>query len=222
MLAAIRPDTRLVFIANPNNPTGTLVDPTTLRSFVQRVPDRVGIVLDEAYFEYLPAYLRADSLAWIHSHPNLIVTRTFSKAYGLAGLRVGYAVAHASVADLLNRVRQPFNVNGLGLVAARAALADEDHLARSLQVNREGLEQLGTGLAALGVKYIPSHANFLTCELEDAASVNRALLGRGIIVRPIAGYGLPRHLRVSVGLAAENRRFLDALEDILRFDSAGS
>jgi len=215
MLAAIREDTRLVFIANPNNPTGTLVAPGELKAFVERVPPRVGIVLDEAYFEYLPADLRADSLAWIDAHPNLMVTRTFSKAYGLAGLRVGYAVCHERTADLLNRVRQPFNVNSLGMAAAVAALEDEAFLAHCLSINRDGMAQLTAGLEALGVPYIPSHGNFLACRVGDGVGINRALLARGVIVRPIAGYGMPEHLRVSVGLAEENGRFLDAMGEIL-------
>lgn len=214
MLAAIRDDTRLVFIANPNNPTGTLVDGDTLAGFIARVPPRVGIVLDEAYFEYLPAQRRGDSPAWIDAHPNLMVTRTFSKAYGLAGLRVGYAVCHEAVADLLNRVRQPFNVNSLALAAAAAALEDEDFLERGIELNRAGMAQLTAGLEALGVPFIPSHGNFLACRVGAAARINQALLERGVIVRPVAGYGMPEHLRVSVGLAQENARFLEALAEI--------
>ncbi|MEW5769713.1 MAG: histidinol-phosphate transaminase [Pseudomonadota bacterium] len=222
MLAAIEADTRLVFIANPNNPTGTLVDGAALADFVARVPAHVGIVLDEAYFEYLPAELRGDSLAWIDAHPNLMVTRTFSKAYGLAGLRVGYAVCHEQVVDLLNRVRQPFNVNSLAQAAAIAALDDAAFLEHGLSINREGMAQLTHGLDALGVSYIPSHGNFLACRVGDAARVNHALLERGVIVRPIAGYGMPEHLRVSVGLAEENTRFLRVLGEILRADGAGA
>ncbi|MEW6678385.1 MAG: histidinol-phosphate transaminase [Pseudomonadota bacterium] len=219
MLAAIREDTRLVFIANPNNPTGTLLDGAALQEFVARVPARVGIVLDEAYFEYLPPDLQGDSLAWIDAHPNLMVTRTFSKAYGLAGLRLGYAVCHESVADLLNRVRQPFNVNSLAQVAAVAALEDGDYLARGLRLNQEGMEQLTRGLDTLGVPYIPSRGNFLCCQVgktgAEAVLVNRGLLERGVIVRPVANYGMPLHLRVSVGLPEENARFLAALGQVL-------
>lgn len=215
MQAAIRDDTRLVFIANPNNPTGTLVDGDALKSFVEEVPPHVGIVLDEAYFEYLPVGLRGNAMAWIDAHPNLIVTRTFSKAYGLAGLRVGYGVAHETVADLLNRVRQPFNVNSLAQAAAVAAMEDESFLAHCLQINAEGMTQLTAGLDGLGAAYIPSHGNFLACRVGDAARVNRALLERGVIVRPVAGYGMPEHLRVSVGLAEENARFLTALAEVM-------
>ncbi|MCP5276993.1 MAG: histidinol-phosphate transaminase [Thiobacillus sp.] len=215
MLAAIRPDTRLVFIANPNNPTGTLVDGRALEAFVERVPSHVGIVLDEAYHEYLPAGLRNDSLAWIDAHPNLIVTRTFSKAYGLAGLRVGYAVCHEAVADLLNRVRQPFNVSSLAQTAAIAALEDETFLAHSFKVNQEGMAQLTEGFEELDIPFISSHGNFVACRVGDAARVNRALLERGVIVRPISGYGMPEHLRVSVGLAEENSRFLHVLAQVM-------
>jgi histidinol-phosphate aminotransferase len=216
MRAAIAPDTRLVFIANPNNPTGTLVDADRLAAFIAAVPAEVGIVLDEAYYEYLPSALRGDSLAWLNAHPNLIVTRTFSKAYGLAGLRVGYALCHESVADLLNRVRQPFNVNSFAQAAAVAAMEDETFLDHCLQINRDGMAQLCAGLDALGVEYIPSYGNFVACRLKDAARVNRALLERGVIVRPVANYGMPEHLRVSVGLEAENQRFLDVLAEVLK------
>ena len=215
MLAAIADDTRLLFIANPNNPTGTLVDADALTSFIRRVPAHVGIVLDEAYFEYLPDDLRRNSTAWIDQHPNLIVTRTFSKAYGLAGLRVGYAVCHEQVADLLNRVRQPFNVNSFALAAAVAALADTSFLSRCFEANQLGMAQLTSGLAALGVPVIPSYGNFLCCEVGDAAKVNRSLLAQGVIVRPVANYGMPNHLRVSVGLEAENSRFLRALAETM-------
>ena len=220
MLAAIRPDTRLVFIANPNNPTGTLVDVEALKAFVEQVPAHVGIILDEAYFEFLPVALQGNSLAWIDTHPNLIVTRTFSKAYGLAGLRVGYAVCHESVADLLNRVRQPFNVNSLAQAAAVAAMEDEAFLAHCLKINHEGMVQLTTGLEEMGVSYIPSYGNFVACWVGDAAHVNQALLERGVIVRPIAGYGMPEHLRVSVGLAEENTRFLKVLAEVMHNTAA--
>ncbi len=222
MLSAIRADTRLVFIANPNNPTGTLVDGQALKAFIEQVPARVGIVLDEAYFEYLPAELQNDSLAWIDAHPNLIVTRTFSKAYGLAGLRLGYAVCHEQVADLLNRVRQPFNVNSLAQAAAIAAMEDEAFLAHCLKINQEGMVQITEGLDELGVPYIPSHGNFVACQVGDAAHVNKALLERGVIVRPIGGYGMPQHLRVSVGLAEENTRFLKVLAEVLQAMAAAA
>lgn len=215
MAAAIRPDTRLVFIANPNNPTGTLLRPNELLAFLERVPETVAVVLDEAYGEYLEPDERAPSLDWLARFPNLIVTRTFSKAYGLAGLRVGYAVAHAEVADLLNRLRQPFNVNSLALVAAQAALEDTDFLAASKRVNDAGLAQLAEGFRGLGLDYIPSRGNFICVRVGEAARVYHELLRRGVIVRPVGNYGLPDYLRVSVGLAEQNRRCLTALGEIL-------
>lgn len=215
MLAAIREDTRVIFIANPNNPTGTLLPPDELHAFLQRVPEHVAVVLDEAYGEFLDPNLRAPSVDWLGEFPNLILTRTFSKAYGLAGLRVGYALAHPSVADLLNRVRQPFNVNSLALTAAAAALDDDEFIARSKAVNDAGMAQLVEGCQRLGLRHIPSHGNFLCIEVDNAPHVFQALLKRGVIVRPVAGYGLPTYLRVSIGLAEQNARFLAALAEIL-------
>ncbi len=212
MLAAIAPDTRLVFIANPNNPTGTLLSNEALLFFLQRVPPQVLVVLDEAYGEYLPENLRSKSMDWLAEFPNLLVTKTFSKAYGLAGLRIGYALAHPDVAELMNRVRQPFNVSSLGLVAAAAALDDDDFIARGYAANRLGMAQLTQGLRNLGIEFIPSEANFLACRIGNASMVYQRLLAQGVIVRPIAAYGMPEFLRVSVGLAAENERFLQALK----------
>ena len=212
MLAAIAPDTRLVFIANPNNPTGTLLSNEALLLFLQRVPPQVLVVLDEAYGEYLPENLRSKSMDWLAEFPNLLVTKTFSKAYGLAGLRIGYALAHPDVAELMNRVRQPFNVSSLGLVAAAAALDDDDFIARGYAANRLGMAQLTQGLRNLGIEFIPSEANFLACRIGNASMVYQRLLAQGVIVRPIAAYGMPEFLRVSVGLAAENERFLRALK----------
>jgi len=221
MLAAIRPDTHVVFIANPNNPTGTMLTAAELESFLRRAPKNVVIVLDEAYNEYLDPALRCPSIAWLASFPNLIVTRTFSKVYGLAGLRVGYAVCRPEVADLLNRVRQPFNVNNLAIVAAVAALADQDFLRDSFELNVAGMKQLLDGCRRLGISWIPSYANFVTVEIPRAGKQSQAgaafqkLLRQGVIVRPLANYGMPDHLRVTVGLARENARFLEALEAVL-------
>lgn len=215
MAAAIEPDTRIVFIANPNNPTGTFLSGDAIEAFLQRVPGDVLVVLDEAYTEYLAADQRYGSIAWIQRYPNLLVSRTFSKAYGLAGLRVGYGVGHPEVIDLLNRVRQPFNVSGVALAAATEALADEDFLARSAEVNRRGKEQITGVLSELGLQWIPSAGNFVTFRVGDAAAVNRALLQRGVILRPIGGYGLPQWLRVSIGLPEDNARFIDALRAAL-------
>lgn len=215
MLAAIRGDTRMVFIANPNNPTGTLLSNVHMLAFLQQVPPHVLVVLDEAYGEYLPVELRSDALSWLAAFPNLIVTRTFSKAYGLAGLRVGYALADPKVADLLNRVREPFNVNGLALVAAAAALSDDAFIERSYAANRLGMMQLVQGLNLLGIAYIPSFANFVSIRLGNAGDMYQRLLEQGVIVRPLGGYAMTQYLRVSIGLAAENHRFLQALEHVL-------
>ena len=211
MLAAVTPRTRVVFVANPNNPTGTWIGATAMEAFVANVPREVVVVLDEAYDEYLAPSDRSRSIAWIGRYPNLIVSRTFSKAYGLAALRVGYGVMDASVADLLNRVRQPFNVNSLAQAAAIAALADTAYVEESARVNREGMRQIEAGLAKLGVAFVPSHGNFLLVNVGDGARVYAALLRDGVIVRPVANYGLPAFLRVTVGLPAENERFLAAL-----------
>ena len=222
MLAAIRPDTHVVFIANPNNPTGTMLTAAELESFLVRAPKNVVIVLDEAYNEYLDPDLRCPSVAWIAKFPNLIVTRTFSKVYGLAGLRVGYAVCRPEVADLLNRVRQPFNVNNLAIVGAVAALTDHDFLRESFDLNVTGMQQLQEGCKRLGIAWIPSYANFITVEIprlnnqSQAGAVFQKLLRLGVIVRPLAGYAMPDHLRVTIGLPGENARFIRALETVLK------
>lgn len=215
MRAALRPDTHLVWIANPNNPTGTFLPGGQMRAFLQTVPPDVVVVLDEAYNEYLPPADRVDTLAWLRDFPNLVITRTFSKIHGLAGLRIGYAVTSAEIADLMHRVRQPFNVNNLALAAALAALDDHAFIAESYDNNRRGMEQIVAGLKRLGLEHIPSHGNFVTFRVGDAGKVNQALLRQGVIVRPIAGYGLPEHLRVTIGLESENARFLEALEKAL-------
>jgi histidinol-phosphate aminotransferase len=215
MLAAIRPDTRIVWIANPNNPTGNFLPYPEVRVFLEAVPREVVVVLDEAYNDYLPPAERVDTAAWIADFPNLVVTRTFSKIFGLAGLRVGYALASAEIADLMNRVRQPFNVNNLAIAAAIAALDDHLFVAESYELNRRGMEQLVAGLKRLGLEHIPSHGNFVTFRAGDGAAVNQKLLKQGVIVRPIGGYGLPEWLRVTIGTEPENARFLEALEKAL-------
>ena len=211
MRAAITSATRIVFVANPNNPTGTWIAPDVLEAFVASVPDEVLIVLDEAYNEYLEPAQQSRSAAWIAKYANLVVSRTFSKAYGLAALRVGYGIMDPSVADMLNRVRQPFNVNALAQAAALAALADTAYVDESRALNRSGMRQLEDGVRALGLPFVPSHANFLLIRVGDAAAVYQRLLKQGVIVRPVANYGLPEFLRVTVGLPGENRRFIDAL-----------
>ncbi len=216
MLAAITPRTRIVFIANPNNPTGTWLPPADVEAFIAAVPRDVLVVLDEAYNEYLQPAERADSAAWTTKYPHLLVSRSFSKAYGLAALRVGYGVAAPAVADMLNRVRQPFNVNALAQAAAIAALADTTYVEASCALNRAGRAQLGAGLDALKIPYLPSHGNFVLARVGDAARINRALLAEGVIVRPVGNYGLPEWLRITVGLPEENARFLVALASALR------
>ncbi len=216
MRAAITPTTRIVFIANPNNPTGTHIGAPALEAFVADVPRSVLVVLDEAYNEYLEPEQRAESDRWVARYPHLLVSRTFSKAYGLAALRVGYGLMHPEVADALNRVRQPFNVNALAQAAALAALADSAYVEESRELNRRGLAQLYAGLDRLGVPFVPSHANFVLVQVGDAARINAALLAQGIIVRPVANYGLPQFLRVTIGLPAENERFLSALAAALK------
>jgi histidinol-phosphate aminotransferase len=216
MAKALEEDSRVLWLANPNNPTGTFAPAAEIEALLQAVPARVLVVLDEAYSEYLPLESKYDSIKWLKRYPNLIVVRTFSKAYGLAGLRVGYGLMHASVADILNRVRQPFNVNNLALAAARAALDDMEFVARSYATNLQGLRQLGEGIKALGLEAIPSFGNFLTVRVGKAAEVYKRLLKRGVIVRPVAGYGLPEHLRVTVGTAEEITRFLAALAASLK------
>ncbi len=216
MAAAIDDRTRLVFIANPNNPTGTWLSESAVRVFMAKVPENVVVVLDEAYCEYLnePAY--PDSIAMLADYPNLVVTRTFSKAYGLAGLRVGYAISHPDIADLLNRVRAPFNVSVPALAAATAAYRDAEYLQRSRELNAAGMAQLEKGLAALGLQYIASVGNFIAVEMPAAAMpYYQALLKKGVIVRPVGVYGMPNHLRISIGLESENQRCLNALQEVL-------
>ena len=216
MAAALTPRTRLVFIANPNNPTGTWLRADALEHFLDSTPEHVLVVIDEAYFEYVQEPDYPDALSWLPRYPNLVLTRTFSKAHGLAGLRVGYGISRPQVADLLNRVRQPFNVNSLALAAAEAALGDAAHLQRSTALNREGMARLVAGFENLGLGYIPSVANFISVDVgRPGTEVYQALLRRGVIVRPVANYGMPRHLRVTVGLPEENARFLDALAAVL-------
>ncbi len=215
MRAAIRDDTRVLWIANPNNPTGTFLPWAQIEALLETVPPQVLVVLDEAYGEYLPPAERCDTAAWLARFPNLLISRTFSKAYGLAGLRVGYGLGSAAVIDLLNRVRHPFNVNAPALAAAEAALGDEAFLARSHALNAAGMAQLAAGLAEMGIETVPSKGNFLLAKVGAAARINAELLKRGVIVRPVDNYGLPEFLRVSVGLAGQNARFLDALRDCL-------
>lgn len=216
MLQAVTEKTRLVFIANPNNPTGTLLSQANLEHFISALPDTCVCVLDEAYFEFVNSAESINSIDWLKKYPNLLITRTFSKAYGLAGLRIGYGLSSPELADILNRVRQPFNNNTLALVAAEAALTDDEHLQQTITVNALGMEQLTDGFKKLGLEWIPSAGNFVLVDLkQDGQPVYEALLRKGVIVRPVGVYELPNHLRISIGTAAENKVFLQALTDTL-------
>jgi len=219
MLAAITDDTRLIFVANPNNPTGTFIEGPKLEAFLDKVPRHVAVVLDEAYTEYLPAEKRYDSIEWVRRYPNLLVSRTFSKAFGLAGLRVGFAIAQPDLTDLLNRLRQPFNVNTLAQAAAIAALNDQAFLEKTAALNAQGYRRLTEAFDKLGLEYVPSDGNFVLVRVgnDDAAGnrVNLELLKQGVIVRPVGNYGLPQWLRVTIGLPQENEAFIAALEKTL-------
>jgi histidinol-phosphate aminotransferase len=215
ILAALGPKTRMVFLANPNNPTGPWLEDAEVDALLEAIPGDVIVVLDEAYHEYSAPLGVPDGTRWLAKRPNLVVTRTFSKAYGLAGLRVGYALSHPDVADILNRIRQPFNVSVPALAAAAAALDDGAHLEATLALNRTGIERIRGGLAALGLTGPPTAGNFVLADFgRPAARVNRELLQRGVIVRPVDNYGLPNHLRITAGTAAQNERLLAALGDI--------
>jgi len=219
MAAAVRADTRIVFVANPNNPTGTFVPGAELEKFVAALPRGVLVVLDEAYTEYLSDADRYNAFEWVAEFSNLLVSRSFSKAYGLAGLRVGFGVAQPEVTDLLNRIRQPFNVNALAQAAAGAALFDQEFLAKSQALNAQGLDQLAKAVTSLGLEFIPSWGNFLLIHMgnvnDSGMRVFKALLAKGVITRPVANYDLPQWLRVSVGTREENDRFISALGEVL-------
>lgn len=216
LLAKIDAKTRVVFIANPNNPTGTWLDKAALHAFLQQVPPDVVVVIDEAYTEYVQEAAFPNALQWLDEFPNLVVTRTFSKIYGLAGLRVGYAASNPAIADMLNRVRQPFNANSLALAAAEAALDDDEFLQRSVQTNTAGLQQWFAACAEHAWAYIPTVGNFITIDCKrPAAPLYEALLREGIIVRPIGGYGMPQHLRITIGTEVQNSRCIKALQKVL-------
>jgi histidinol-phosphate aminotransferase len=220
MAAAIDAETKLVYIANPNNPTGTFIPAAEIEAFLSKVPASVVVVLDEAYNEYLEQKDQFESTQWVRRFPNLVVSRTFSKAYGLAGLRVGFAIAQPAVTDLMNRIRQPFNVNSLAQAAAIAALNDKAFLEKGAENNRAGYRQLTAAFDELKLEYVPSHGNFVLVKVgEDegaGARVNIALLKQGVIVRPVGAYGLPQWLRISIGLPEENARFIEALREALK------
>lgn len=216
MAAAIDENTRLVFLGNPNNPTGTIYRRAEWKRFLSQVPEKAIVVADEAYFEFVRDAEYPDSLE-DHDDRRLIITlRTFSKIFGLAGIRVGYAVARPDIIQMLHNVRQPFNVTSLAQVAAIAGMDDRAHVARTLQVNAEGMDYLETEFRRLGLGFVPSHANFMLVDVADGRAVYDQLLRKGVIVRPMNGYGYPRHVRISVGLPEENRRLVAALSEVLR------
>ena len=226
MAQAITPDTKLIFIANPNNPTGTFLPAAAIEAFLKVVPPQVVVVLDEAYNEYLAPEFQYESTEWVRTYPNLLVSRTLSKAYGLAGLRVGFGIAQPAVTDLLNRIRQPFNVNSLAQAAAIAALGDTEFLQKSAALNAAGYLQLTEFFDASGLEYVRSFGNFVLVKVgsddKAGARVNLALLKRGVIVRPVGNYGLPQWLRISIGLPEENAIFIDALRSVLKTDVAAA
>lgn len=215
MAAAVDEQTSVIFVANPNNPTGTWLSKKQICEFLDKIPERVLVVLDEAYFEYVQESAYPDGLKLLDDYPNLIVCRTFSKAYGLAGLRVGYSLSSTQIAETLNRVRQPFNANALALAAAEASYQDKAYLEKSVITNKAGLLQLEMAFRELSLDFIPSVGNFICVQVDDGEKVNEALLQEGVIVRPLRPYRMPNHLRVSVGLPEENQQFIDALSRVL-------
>ncbi len=216
MLACINDDTRLVFIANPNNPTGTWLSSADLLGFIEQVPAHIVVVVDEAYFEYVDEADYPDTLSWMSRFSNLVITRTFSKIYGLAALRIGYSLANSEISNLLNRVRQPFNANAVAQAAAVAALGDQEYLCQSVEKNRAGLVQLGSGFNKLNLDYVPSVANFILVNVKQPGlAIYEKLLKQGVIVRPVANYGLPDYLRITVGTVDENQKCLEALNSVL-------
>lgn len=214
-MAAVDHNAKVIFIANPNNPTGTFLSGDALYQFLHALPGNILVVLDEAYNEYLPPECRYDSVSWLAEFPNLLISRTFSKAYGLASLRVGYGLGHAQVIAMLNRVRQPFNVNAMAQAAAVAALNDADFVQRTYDLNRQGMVQMTAGLNALGLSYIPSYGNFVSFHVHNANNIYRRLLELGVIVRPVGNYAMHDYLRVSIGLPDENQKFLSALQSAM-------
>lgn len=215
-VSALSSRTKAVFVVNPNNPTGTYTSKPQFEKLLKAVPRSVLVVVDEAYAEYFHEPDYPNALDYLADHPNLIIVRTFSKAYGLAGLRVGYTIAHEKITDMLNRARLPFNVNSVGMKAATAALSDQDHISTSSKLNQQGLRHLTQAMSELKLDFIPSVANFLTVNVKDGSRVYQHLLNEGVIVRPLTGYGMPAHIRVSIGDCAQIQRFIDAIKHIIK------
>ena len=215
MLEAINKDTKIVFIANPNNPTGTFIKKNEMIRFLEKVPSQVIVLLDQAYFDYSNYELEDVSFSLVEDFPNLVISRTFSKAYGLAGLRVGYSVSSSNIADYLNRVRQPFNVNSLALAAAESALKDDEHLEKCLRINKDEKEKLYKYFISHGYDYIESFANFVSFDCKDKSKeVFKSLLPKGVIARSMDIYKMPHHLRVTIGLPEENSIFMESLTSL--------
>ncbi len=216
MLQAIDTNTRVVFLANPNNPTGTWIKKDQLFAFLKQVPANVIVVVDEAYLEYVEEDDYASALELVNDLPNLLVTRTFSKVYGLAGLRIGYSISGDEIANLLNRARQPFNVNSLAQAAAVAALADDEHVQHSVTTNTAGLRQLSAFFESQGLDYIPSVGNFICVKVGNKANeIYEGLLRAGVIVRPVDNYGMGEYLRITVGLPEQNQRMIDTITELM-------
>lgn len=215
MIAAINEKTRVLFLVNPNNPTGTYTNDVEFKKLMQSVPPHVLIVVDEAYLEYIDRSDYPNTIAYLHEYPNLVITRTFSKVYGLASLRLGYAISSAEIADILNRARLPFNVNTIAAKAACAAIHDQDHVQKSVHTNKQGMQQLEAGLKKLNLDFIPSIGNFIAIDVHDGVHMYQRLLHEGVIVRPLKAYDMPRHIRVTVGTHEQNIRFLTSMEKLL-------
>jgi histidinol-phosphate aminotransferase len=216
MLAAITPETRLVAVCNPNNPTGTMVAPAVIDAFIEQLPDHVVAIFDEAYHEVMPEEQKPDVLKHIRAgKENVVVLRTFSKAYGLAGLRIGYAIGHPDLIGMLNKVRQPFNVNAMAQAAAMAALDDVTHLVETREMVAQGLTFLERELSVLGIETVSSGANFMLCKTGNGREVFQELQKRKVIVRPMDPYGLPEHVRITIGTPEQNRCIIDALKEVL-------
>ncbi|MBI5166718.1 MAG: histidinol-phosphate transaminase [candidate division NC10 bacterium] len=218
MAEAVSPRTKMVFVGNPNNPTGTAVEPEELETFISSLPEDVVLVLDEAYYEYLPIDARPDAIKHVREGRLILCLRTFSKIYGLAGLRIGYGIAPPGVVEAMNKIRQPFNVNSLAQKAALASLEDRQHLESTRAINEAGKRYLYEKFQEMGLVYVPTAANFILVDVgRDGEEVARALLPKGVIVRPMGGYHLPTHFRVTIGTPPENERFIQSLKEALAF-----
>lgn len=215
MIKAVNEKTRILFLVNPNNPTGTYTNEKDFRLLMESVPPHVLIIADEAYSEYISQTDYPDALNYLSDYPNLIITRTFSKVYGLAALRLGYAISSPEIADILNRARLPFNVNTIASKAACAALCDQEHVKKSVALNAQGMLQVEEGLQKLPLPYIPSIGNFITIDVTDAANMYQKLLLEGVIVRPLKAYDMPRHIRVTIGTYEQNERFLATIRKLI-------